>query len=418
MSLKKYLPNKELRNSKEFSHTLILFGSQILFIGIGFLNKSIQTNEFGPEVYGHFAFVSSFLMFSSAFFPLGFSASAQVLLAESSNQKVQKEITGAGIIYFLITGVIYSGFILLSSYFIDSVYGLGLGSIFRSLSILAPLFLFRFFVNAIAIGTGKVLGISIYEISGRVIFLCSMLVLIYHKSFTLESVVFFNLLSMGMGAIIIGSIYSPSFQNLRPTMSRLWDKNRKHGFPLFLGGALQQSTYRLDEMMIPYFVGSTELGFYTLAGALCSPIPMLSQAASRSLFRKMASGDKINNTFFRLNTAWLLLSSLGLVLVVHWIVPILFGPGFEEVAWITNFLVIAFMIQGLLQPFSYLNAKSQGVKVRNAHAIGSVVNVIGNFSLIPFFGVIGAVIASIISRATNLGLFYHYYKVYQKERES
>jgi O-antigen/teichoic acid export membrane protein len=415
LSFNKIIPTKELLNSKEFRLTALLFASQIIFLMVGFANKSIQTKEFGPEIYGHYAFFISVLMFTSLFFHMGFFTSTQVLIAENQDKQKEREFIGAGFLYFLLVGLIYSIFVYATAELIDKIYDLSFSDLFKKLSFLAPLFIFRFYINAVSTGSGKVLGISLFELSGRAIFLISMVSLIFLDKFTLSVVLTLNLLSLLFGASIVLAFFKPSFSNLKIRSGEIWAKNKSHGFHLFIGGVLQQSTYKLDEMMIPYFVGSTGLGFYTLAGLLCAPIPMLSQSASRSLFRKMAHGEKITDTLFRFNFLWLIFSSLGLVLAVHWIVPILFGPGYEQVAGITSILIIAYILQGLFQPFSFLNAKSQGKKVRNAQVYGTIVNVIGNFAFIPIWGITGAIIASIFSRATTLGLFYFYYKKYLKE---
>ncbi len=417
MKFEKLIPSKELIESKEFRSTAWLYGTQILFIGIGFINKSIQTKTLGPEIYGDFAFFVSFLMFSSLFFHFGFFSSAQVLIAEDQNKKKESELIGAALVYFLFCCVAYIIFILAIADFLDDFYDLSLSEIFRKLSFLAPLFTFRFFVNSLATGTGKVLAISIYPLISRVIFLIALGALMFYNLIDLERVLVWNLVSTLIAAVAILFVFKPSFKNFPLRARQILKKNKEHGFHMYTGAIFQQSTYKLDEMMIPYFVGTTGLGFYTLAGLLCSPIPLLSQSASRALYRKMAAGDRITPTFFRLNLIWLVSSGLGLALVVHWIVPILFGPGYEEVANIASVLVIAYVISGLLGPFMFLNAKSQGKRIRNANFIGTLVNVGGNFALIPIWGIMGAIYASILSRLFNFIFYYYYYKAYLRESQ-
>ncbi len=415
MSLKKFIPNKELLNSKEFKATALLFSTQVLFIVFGFFNKSIQTRTLGPEIYGNFAFFISTLMFTSNFFHLGFFSSTQVLIAESHDTRRIRELIGGGVIFFLIISGLYTCTILLFAGLIDQVYGTDLAYLFRKLSFLAPIIIFRYFVNAIATGSGKILGISLYPLTSRLVFLLALLSLVFHDMIDLDLVLTWNLLSMLIGAVAIMIFFKPKFSNMGARLKEIIKKTKEHGFHMYLGGVMQQSTYKLDEMMIPYFVGTTGLGFYTLGIALCTPIPMLSQSASRALFRKMATGDKITNTLFRFNFLWLIGTSLILVLSVNWIVPLLFGPGYEEVGYITSILVIAHIFQGLAQPFMFLNAKSQGKKVRNALFIGTIVNLVGNIALIPIWGITGAVIASIISKITNVCFKYYYYKKYLRE---
>ncbi|MBL4624063.1 MAG: polysaccharide biosynthesis C-terminal domain-containing protein, partial [Flavobacteriales bacterium] len=70
---------------------------------------------------------------------------------------------------------------------------------------------------------------------------------------------------------------------------------------------------------------------------------------------------------------------------------------------------IAHFFQGLSSPYSFLSAKSKGKEIRNIAFAEALINVAGNLILIPLYGVIGAIVASIIARFVHYAGSRYYY---------
>jgi O-antigen/teichoic acid export membrane protein len=98
-----------------------------------------------------------------------------------------------------------------------------------------------------------------------------------------------------------------------------------------------------------------------------------------------------------------------------WIVETLFGAEFQDVSTYVIGLSIAFFFQGLYQPFNFLSAKSQGKAVRNVAVTESIINLIGNFALIPIMGVNGAIATSIFAKFIHFVGKVYYYRLYLKK---
>ena len=138
----------------------------------------------------------------------------------------------------------------------------------------------------------------------------------------------------------------------------------------------------------------------------------LSRAFVNSIFKKMALKDGIPFRVFVYNSLWLCFCVLFLYYFSDLIVNTLFGKEYMQVSGYILLLSIAFLLQGMYAPFSFLVAKSKGKELRNVAYSEAIVNVIGNIILVPIYLVEGAIYASILSRFTHfVGLWYYYNKM-------
>ena len=206
----------------------------------------------------------------------------------------------------------------------------------------------------------------------------------------------------------------PIFNNIGLYTKEIIQKNREYGWHYYTGAIANQTTFKLDELFITYFVNVSQLGFYTLANMICSPMSIMSGAISKSMFKKMASLEKIPRKLFIYNSFWLVVCVLGLYLIGEYIVSFLFGAEYGEVALLIIPLSIAHFFQGLSAPFAFLSAKSMGKEIRNVAFAEGAVNVIGNIILVPLHGVYGAIIASILARFVHYICLAYYYRNYTK----
>ena len=78
----------------------------------------------------------------------------------------------------------------------------------------------------------------------------------------------------------------------------------------------------------------------------------------------------------------------------------------------TVIMIVAAQWPSLLSsPYSFLSAKSKGKEIRNIAFAEAIINISGNIILIPIYGVMGAIVASIIARFVHYaGSKYYYHK--------
>jgi O-antigen/teichoic acid export membrane protein len=400
--------------SKTAKQTAILLGSQLAMVAIGFGIKTIQTKVLGPENYGLYAFFGSFTGFAVLFFRFGFFSSLQVLLAENKKPIKEQELFGLGFLVNLFVGILFAIFIWATSFYIDEWFHTNMGSLLRMLAPLTLILPTRSLISALTIGSNKVHILPIYDNVGKVFFILTLILFAYTDSLTVFITILFNLLTLLVSFGVIYRQFQPRFENLKSNFELLWAKTKSYGFKFYLGSTANQSTFKLDEVAIVYFISTTANAFYSLANVIASPMIMGSQALSNALFKDFSQQEKIPKKVFIYNTLWLLGSMTILYFISDWIVSLMFGEEYSLVSHYTIGLSIAFFFQGLYQPFNFLSAKSDGNAVRNVAFLEAFINLAGNLILIPQIGVIGAIYTSVLAKMIHFIGKWYYYRLYLK----
>lgn len=407
----KMLKEDMRKNPRIIRHTLALFAAQIAVILVGFLIKGIQTRALGPETYGLYAFFGTVTGILAIVFRFGHYNSIKVLLAENKDPEKERQYFGLGLLSAIAIGFIYALTIFLVSFLIDYRFGPDYGQIFRVFAAFTIVYPMQFMISDLSVGSNRIYPSAVMEAGSKLLYLIPLYILFSQGSLDLYQVIFLNLIT-GLVAVIAVFIWlRPSFEHLDRLYAVLKQKNKEYGWHFYLGIVSNQTTYRLDEVFIATIINTTQLGFYSLAGIICSPMVMLSRAFSQSMFRRFAHSAKIPAKLFVYNTLWLLLAIAAVYLLAGPVVHFLFGEAFAPVADYAFWLSFAYFFQGAYQPFTFLSAKSQGRELRNVAFAEAVVNVLGNLILIWFYGIYGVIAASILARFVQFsGLFYYYRK--------
>ena len=404
---------KDLLNHKKVvGNTAILFSSQILVLIIGLGIKTIQVRVLTTYEYGLLALFGSITSFIVLFFHYASFSSLKVLLANNEDTKKEKEYFGLGIIIALVIGVLFSLLLFYISFFVDDFLQVEIGGIIRLLAPFCFILPFQFLISEIAIGASKLKSLAVFHLFSKGLFIFSLFILWKGSGLNVPLIVLLNLLSwfVATTAVLLG--LKPSFKNIKENLRLVNTKNKSFGLSYYYGAIVNQSTFKLDELFITYFVNITQLGFYTLASIICSPMTFLSRAFVNSIFKKLALKDRIPIRVFVYNTLWLGFCVLFLYLTSDFIVSKLFGEEYMQVSVYILPLSIAFLFQGMYAPFSFLTVKSKGRELRNVAYLEAFVNIVGNIILIPILLVEGAIYASILARFTHfVGLWYYYDKM-------
>ena len=401
-----------LFHKKEVSNTAILFSAQILVLIIGLGIKTIQVRALSPKEYGLLALFGTITTVLVLFFHYASFSSLKVILANNKDKQKEKEFVGLGIQIAGVLGVLFSTVVFLFSFFIDDLLDVEISYLLRVLAPFCFILPFQFFISEIAIGANKLKSLSLFHLFSRLLFISSLFILWKGNHLNIQLIIILNLLAWLVSTVVILISFKPIFSNRRENIKLVKEKNRSFGFSYYFGAIVNQSTYKLDEIFITYFVNITQLGFYTLASIICSPMTFLSRAFVNSIFQKLALKDRIPMRVFVYNTLWLAFCVLFLYISADFIVNTLFGEDYLKVSSYILPLSIAFLFQGMYAPFSFLAIKSKGKELRNVAYLEASVNVIGNVILVPIYLVEGAIYASIFSRFTHfIGLWYYYNKM-------
>jgi len=403
--------------SKTAKQTLTLYASQILLVILGIVTSSLNTRILGPKDYGILAFFGTITGFTVLFFRFGFFSSIGLLLAQEKDKNKERELIGASILIGLLIGIIYSLFIFISSFFVDSIFKTDINHVLRIFSPILLILPFRMLIPQIGRGTNKIYHLVWFNIIPKSLYIIGVvsILLLRLTQIKVSTLILINLISTLVGVMVISYSFKPLFNNLKGHFKKIWQKNKEYGIHLYWGQIADQSTYKLDGVFISYFVNTTQLGFYSLGGAITSPMVMLSQSLSTSLFKGFIDRDRIPKKVIYYNFLWLAACVAGLAIFGKFIVVLLFTEKFLPTVPLIFPLALAAFFQGMYQPYVFLAAKGKGKWIRNVAYTEAISNVICNVFLIYFFGAFGAAVASAISKFVHWMMLRHYYGRFIKE---
>jgi len=381
-------------------------------MGLGIVTGTINTRILGPEDYGLMSFFWAITMFGGVFIHFGLLSTGQIMLAGIEDEEDERRLLGALLLLGIAVGVLYALFILGASFIVDPLFhtnAKGLLRWFAPFIIFMPL---QILLQQAGIGTNRIGEVALLNVAPLLLYIPGILAAYLFFEIRVHTVILLNFIAIGATCIAVASRFRPIFRGLGKQWPLIWAKYKEYGVHLYLGMLADQTTMKLDSLLVPYFAGTTTLGYYSLALRICSPIALLSQSLSTSLFRRFAREDRIARKVLLFNLAWLVGSTLVVILVARWVVTLLFGPSFMPVAALVVPLAIAGFLGGFYQPYNlFLWSKGRGKWLRNMSFIMTGANLAGHLTFIPLFGAFGAGIGKGIGNASySLSALFYYRK--------
>ena len=391
--------------------TSTLYFSQIVALFLGIFTGIINTRVLGPEGYGILAFFFAVTSFTVLFFRFGFFSASGLLIAQAKDERKERELTGASVIVAFFIGISYSFFILFLSFFVDDIFSTNIGWILRYSSFLLIALPFSMLIPQVGRGMNKIERLSLFNVIPKIIYLLGALMLLKIIEIEPFHFILLHIFATIIGILVVVGMFHLLCNNAKENLKEIWKKTKEYGFHLYLGQIADQSTYQLDTLFITYFVNTTQLGFYSLAMTITRPMVGLSSALSTSLFKGFVDRDRIPKKVIYYNFLWLTACVVGLVIFGRFVVVLLFTEKFLPTVPLILPLALAGLFQGMYQPYNmFLGAKEKGKWMRNMSLVMSIVNLIGNITLIPLWGAMGAAIASILGMLSFYIMCIWYYR--------
>ncbi len=180
----------------------------------------------------------------------------------------------------------------------------------------------------------------------------------------------------------------------------------KDSWPLALSGMVLMVQARIDQVMINNFLGSKEVGYYSVAIKLIESFGFIPMMLKTSLYPAIQNAKKVSeelylkrlSNFYRLNFLLFLVVALPIFLFSDKIIVILFGREYQPAGILLSLMAIrlffanmgvargSFILTENLTKFSLLTM-----------ILGTMANILLNYIWIPTYGSEGAIVATIIS---------------------
>lgn len=191
-------------------------------------------------------------------------------------------------------------------------------------------------------------------------------------------------------------------------------------WPFGMAGVFYLIYFQSDIILIKYLVNESAAGIYSVSFVVMSAVylfpSVLYQKFLLPKLHRWAHHDQGQlHRFYR--TGNIMMLSLGLTamvllwLVVPIVLPWLFGAEYQGA-------VVLLMILAVAAPFRFVANSAGAVLATRNHmrmkvrlmGVGALINITLNFSLIPIFGAAGAAVATVVTEALIMVMYFWYYR--------
>ncbi len=404
-------------NNRENKQAVYLFVATILSVLLGVLSSVLNTRFLQPSDYGNIRYVQNILNFITLILLFGYFQSGSRMLAIAKDEMACRQIKGVMSLILTICSVVMIACCIIC-YFI----------FIKSEAILAHLFLvsipcccaqlFSNYINTTAQGDNQIGRLALCRVSSSLLYVLFGYLVYSNFGATPERVI---LLQWGLStliSLIIIITMRPVFKGLEPYWRQISKENKEYGFELYLGSLVMVATNYIAGISIGLFnQNNTEVGFYTLALTITTPLALLPGIIGTTYFKKFATLDCIPAKVLK---ATLLLSFLVFfiyVCIIKYVVAFLYPESYAQVGTYASCLAIGFSIHGLGDMLNrYLGAHGQGKAIRNSSIYNGLFKVFGYTFLVYLLGTYGAVLTTILCSCIYAISILYYYLKFTKDR--
>jgi O-antigen/teichoic acid export membrane protein len=174
------------------------------------------------------------------------------------------------------------------------------------------------------------------------------------------------------------------------------------GIKGYLADIIMFLNYRLDMVLVNFFMNITQVGFYSLAVNIAEMMWYLPKSIFTVLFSEVASqkgnSGELTARVCRINTFILILLSISVILFARLGIKILYGSNFLPSLLPLLLLIPGIIFIGMISPIAgYRIGIGQIKYAPKINIITLIINISLNLILIPKLGISGAAIATSIS---------------------
>jgi len=407
---KRYLPSF-IQQRLEGRHTLQqaigntgwLFADNILRMGVGLLVGIWVARYLGPEKFGLFSYA---LAFVALFSPLAALGLDDIVVRDIVRDPACKEETiGTAFVLKLIGGAVSfvaaTGSILilrqadtLSHWLVGIIAA---GAVFQAFNIIE----FWFYSQVQA-------KYAVFARNAAFI-ICSVikiaLIIAMAPLLAFAWVSMFEVVAGSAGLIVAYRSRGSRLRDWHGSLAKAWGL-LKDSWPLMFSGIVIMVYLRIDQVMLGEMVGSEEVGIYSVAVRLAEVWYFIPTAVYWSVFPSIVEAKAKNEALFyeNLQKLYNLMAlsayavAVPVTLLAEWVVGTLFGEAYARAGPMLAILIWTNIFTSMEM------ARSAFLTVMNWTRIyfltvllGCLLNVVLNYFLIPKYGGMGAVLASIIS---------------------
>lgn len=409
-----------MKLTKRHKQIFLLYGASVVGLLVGVLNSVLNTRSLPPDLYGNVRYVQNIINFISSLLLVGYFTSGSRLLAISKNSTYSRSIRGAMCVILGIALII----LMLSMtvlYFYNKSIGVDNMTLLYLIAIpVCGNALMLDYVNTTAQGDNFIGRIAISRCLPYTIYFI-IAYFIYRKFGANPELML--LLYNGIAVIILSFVIistKPSFKGLKTAFKALQEENKEYGFKVYVGSLIAVSTQYLAGISLGHFCDdNANVGFYTLALTLATPLTMLPSIIGTTYFKEFASSEKINKKILLGSVGFTIVSFIVFVIAIKYVVAFLYDTSYQSVGKYAAFIAIGTSLHGLGDFFNrFLGSHAKGKEIRNGALASGLMAIFGNIVFVYLWNINGAVLTRVLCSIIYFSMMFLYYRKFIKEYHS
>lgn len=401
--------------NKSKRQVILLYSCTIIGIFLGVLVSIVNTRFLEPSSYGDVRYVNNIIAFFSGIFLFGYFVSGSRLLALAKDKDEANKIKG-GLVFILgITIILMIVVMLISGFIHDYCLHKKFYYLFYLIVPVCGSTLLLNYINTSSQGDNSITTIAFARLLPQFIYLIIAFLVYKYSGASAEKML---LLQNGIALIILLFLIfknSPNFSSLKQTLYKLKDENKQYGLQVYYGSLANVSIQYIAGVSLGVFGNdNTNVGYYTLALTVTSPLMMLPNVIGTTYFKQFAHQSFIPRKLL-LGTYLMSIASLcAFIILIYPIVDILYNDSYANVAFYASVMAIGFTLHGLGDVYNrFLGAHGKGTYLRNAAWISGFISLVGYTIGIYFYGITAAIITRILSSSIYYFSLLFYYRKFR-----
>ena len=396
-----------LKNIVSLYMTTIL--SAVIGVGVSILN----TRLLGSEGYGDLKFIQTLFHFVTIIVSFGYFNSISRLL--TVNEKNEKSYYGVFVLVGVALSIIGVIIVCIFSYVNEMYFENTLGTVIRYSAVFVAIVIFYSGLQNILAGSQNIILLSLIQVLPQMLYVVVILFLS-----TLSVLVSITIsYSMLAGTLLMTILFlKPSLSNIRVWLRATIKENNVYGKHVYFGSVAALGSGHIGGLAIGYFLDNKELGLFSLAVTISSPLLMVPSIIGTSFFKQFAQKSHISSRILYFTILITVVSYLLFYMLLDPVVKFFYTDEFMAVVKYARLVVLGSILHGFGDLYNrFMGSHGQGKLIRNGAYTVGVVNLLGYSILIYNFGIYGALLTKIVSGITYFLVMYVGYMNYVKNSD-
>jgi stage V sporulation protein B len=404
---------KSMQATKKFAFDIgITLIASLINMLLGFVITVLLGRYLGAEDLGLYNMASNLYGIAIVFVGIGIPVAIIKYVAEYQKERNKfNAYVSSGVITSLFLGVFVSLFFYFSSGIFEEIFHMpGLDNL---LKIFSPIFPFALVGGALS---GLLNGLREMKKYGMAIIFQSILMLLVsvpliYWGFGVSGVVIGTVLSSAGSCVYLIWVTKDYFEITLEGYMQKTKEMLQFGVQVLGVNAINVINYQADIIMIGYFLTASDVGYYGVAVGFSKFFWIIPQAVQTITYpatsvywnkKDQLALQVMIDKSMKYTACILLPIGLGVGFFAKDIITMIFRSGFQNAVLPMNILIIGTVIFGIVKAIggSITGAGRPDIGLKIV-IISAITNIVLNLTLIPYFGIAGAAIATTVSLSIN-----------------